>query len=405
MLFAKKSTIDNRRCAPCEKETHVEQFLTYFPSAFSWGNLAVLILGSAGGLFFGAMPGLSPTMAVALLVPFTFYLPADTSLILLGAVYTSAVAGGSISAILLSIPGAPSSIATLFDGYPMAKQGRAQEALYTVFVSSLIGGVFGVLVMILFSPPMAEFAMRFGPSELFWTAIFGITVITGLSSGAMLKGLFGGALGMLLSTVGYSTLTGEPRFVIHEALNGGIALVPALIGLFAVPQIIDLMADSHVLLEKLTFKPQKGMLRQVIKAHRRYLRTLGIGSLIVIYIGVGLLRAKASLEGGKDVNIPIWKLFTTAFVVTWMNPQALIDGTMMLGAFRATLPAGGDLPFIFGFGSASILWFLTLSTVVSLLGSKFNEKILNIINKVCGAVIIFYGCKLLWSFVKLMGWL
>ena len=151
----------------------MEQFLTYFPSAFSWGNLAVLILGSAGGLFFGAMPGLSPTMAVALLVPFTFYLPADTSLILLGAVYTSAVAGGSISAILLSIPGAPSSIATLFDGYPMAKQGRAQEALYTVFVSSLIGGVFGVLVMILFSPPMAEFAMRFGPSELFWTAIFG----------------------------------------------------------------------------------------------------------------------------------------------------------------------------------------------------------------------------------------
>ena len=85
----------------------MEQFLTYFPSAFSWGNLAVLILGSAGGLFFGAMPGLSPTMAVALLVPFTFYLPADTSLILLGAVYTSAVAGGSISAILLSIPGAP----------------------------------------------------------------------------------------------------------------------------------------------------------------------------------------------------------------------------------------------------------------------------------------------------------
>ena len=130
-----------------------------------------------------------------------------------------------------------------------------------------------------------------------------------------------------------------------------------------------------------------------------------ITALIVICIGIGLLRAKASLEGGKDVNIPIWKLFTTAFVVTWMNPQALIDGTMMLGAFRASLPAGGDLPFIFGFGSASILWFLTLSTVVSLLGSKFNEKILNIINKVCGAVIIFYGCKLLWSFVKLMGWL
>ena len=132
---------------------------------------------------------------------------------------------------------------------------------------------------------------------------------------------------------------------------------------------------------------------------------LGLGCLIVIWIGIGLLRAKASLEGGKDVNVPIWKLISSAFVVTWLNPQAIIDGTMMLGAFRASLPAGTDVFFICGFASASVIWFLTLSTVVSLLGSKFNEKVLNIINKVCGAVIIFYGGKLLWSFVKLMGWL
>ena len=131
---------------------------------------------------------------------------------------------------------------------------------------------------------------------------------------------------------------------------------------------------------------------------------LAVGSLIVIWIGIGLLRSKASLEGGKDVNVPIWKLFSTAFVVTWFNPQAIIDGTMMLGAFRASLPAGTDAYFICGFGSASILWFLTLSTVVSLLGSRFNEKILNIINKVCGAVIIFYGLKLAWSFIRMMGW-
>ena len=132
---------------------------------------------------------------------------------------------------------------------------------------------------------------------------------------------------------------------------------------------------------------------------------LAAGSLIVIWIGVGLLRSKASLEGGRDVNVPVWKLITSAFVVTWLNPQAIIDGTMMLGAFRASLPAGTDAYFICGFGSASILWFLTLSTVVSLLGSKFNEKVLNVINKVCGAVIIFYGLKLLYSFVKMMGWL
>ena len=131
---------------------------------------------------------------------------------------------------------------------------------------------------------------------------------------------------------------------------------------------------------------------------------LGIGSLIVIWIGIGLLRSKASMEGGKDVNVPIWKVISSACVVTWFNPQAIIDGTMMLGAFRASLPAGTDAFFIGGFASASILWFLGISTVISLFSAKFNEKILNMINKVCGVVIIFYGCKLLWSFVQLMGW-
>ena len=132
---------------------------------------------------------------------------------------------------------------------------------------------------------------------------------------------------------------------------------------------------------------------------------LGLGCLIVIWIGIGLLRAKARLEGGKDVNVPIWKLISSAFVVTWLNPQAIIDGTMMLGAFRASLPAGSDLFFICGFASASVLWFLGISTIISLFSAKFNDKILNIINKVCGAVIIFYGLKLAWSFIKMMGWI
>ena len=131
---------------------------------------------------------------------------------------------------------------------------------------------------------------------------------------------------------------------------------------------------------------------------------LGIGSLIVIWIGIGLLRSKASMEGGRDVDVPIWKVISTACVVTWFNPQAIIDGTMMLGAFRASLPAGSDVFFICGFASASVLWFLGISTVISLFSARFNNKILNIINKVCGAVIIFYGGKLAWSFLKLMGW-
>ncbi|MCI8609044.1 MAG: LysE family transporter [Firmicutes bacterium] len=125
-----------------------------------------------------------------------------------------------------------------------------------------------------------------------------------------------------------------------------------------------------------------------------------IGSLIVIWIGLGLLHAKDNLHTDTKVDIPIFKVISTACVVTWFNPQALIDGTMMLGAFKATLPTGTDLFFVSGFASASVLWFLTVSTVISLLGARITSKTLRIINLLCGAVIIFYGLKLFWSFVQ-----
>jgi putative tricarboxylic transport membrane protein len=124
------------------------EFLSYFTNAFTPANLLVLVLGTIGGLILGATPGLSPTMAVALLVPFTFHMDSTTGLTLLGAVYTATVAGGAISAILINIPGAPANIATLLDGHPMAKQGKSQTALYICFISSLIGGLFGMVIMI-----------------------------------------------------------------------------------------------------------------------------------------------------------------------------------------------------------------------------------------------------------------
>ena len=130
---------------------------------------------------------------------------------------------------------------------------------------------------------------------------------------------------------------------------------------------------------------------------------LAIGSVIVIWIGIGLVRSKDdTLEGGKDVNVPLLKVITTACVVTWFNPQAIIDGSMMLGAFRATLPAGTDLFFVGGFASASVIWFLSVSTIISLFSARFTNKTLRVINIVCGSVIIFYGFKLLWSFIQLV---
>ena len=127
-----------------------------------------------------------------------------------------------------------------------------------------------------------------------------------------------------------------------------------------------------------------------------------IGSLIVIWIGIGLIRAKDSMDSSTKVDIPILKVITTACVVTWFNPQALIDGSMMLGAFKATLPPGTDLFFVTGFSSASILWFFGITTVISIFSAKITDKTLRIINIICGAVIIFYGIKLLVSFIQMV---
>ncbi len=128
-----------------------------------------------------------------------------------------------------------------------------------------------------------------------------------------------------------------------------------------------------------------------------------VGSIIVIWIGIGLIRSKADTEqSGKDVDIPLLKVIGTACVVTWFNPQALIDGSMMLGAFKATLPPGTDLFFVGGFSSASVLWFFSITTVISLFSARFTPKILRYINVICGIVIIFYGCKLFWNFIKII---
>lgn len=127
-----------------------------------------------------------------------------------------------------------------------------------------------------------------------------------------------------------------------------------------------------------------------------------VGSAIVIWIGIGLVRAHDTMDTSTKVDIPILKVISTACVVTWFNPQAIIDGTMMLGAFKATLPAGMDMFFVGGFASASVLWFTGISTIISLFSAKFTDKTLRVINVICGCVIIFYGFKLLWSFIQMV---
>lgn len=131
------------------------------------------------------------------------------------------------------------------------------------------------------------------------------------------------------------------------------------------------------------------------------LTVMGIGSLVVIYIGFSIIRSKTKLDDSTDVDIPIAKVLTTACIVTWFNPQALIDGTLLLGASKATIPQGLGYVFILGVCIASTLWWLGLTTVVTLFKSKITPKIFNFINIVCGAFIIFYGGSLFYDFIKL----
>lgn len=127
-----------------------------------------------------------------------------------------------------------------------------------------------------------------------------------------------------------------------------------------------------------------------------------VGSIIVIYIGFGLIKSKGNMDNSTDVNVPLKKVITTACVVTWFNPQAIIDGTMMLGAFRASLPAEEGIKFIMGVMGASMTWFLGVTLFITIFSNKFTNNVLTWINRVCGVVIVFYGFKLLYSFIEMI---
>jgi putative tricarboxylic transport membrane protein len=261
-------------------------FINYFGNVFTGYHLALLIGGTTAGLVLGALPGLSPTMAVALIIPFTFHMQPESGLILLGAMYTATVAGGAISAILVNVPGAPANIATALDGHELARKGRASEALHYCFLSSFIGGLFGIAILIFFTPPLADLALKFGPTELFWIAILGITVIGTIGSKSVVKGLMAGLFGLAISTVGDNPMLGEQRFVYSEHLESGVHIVAALIGLFALPQILTLMEECRVGNKGTMFALSQSRWYQSMAYNIRRVKALTIGSLVGAIVGV-----------------------------------------------------------------------------------------------------------------------
>lgn len=254
--------------------------------------LLLVLVGTTAGMAVGAMPGLSATMGVALLVPFTFAMEPTEGLVLLGAFYMGAIYGGSFTAILVNAPGTPSSIATTFDGYPLTKQGRSEEAIVGATMGSFVGGVVGVVALIFLAPPLASFSLRFGPQEYFWIAVFGLTIIVTMTSGSLLKGFIGGLLGLLMAMVGIAPVGGDVRFTFGEStLQGGVPLVPALIGLFTIPEVLRLVAlrgrEAEMIDENRVRSSVWQTVRDILSRPVNLLRSSVIGTVVGILPGAG----------------------------------------------------------------------------------------------------------------------
>lgn len=244
-----------------------------------------VIPGLLIGLVFGAMPGISVTMALALVLPATLYMDFLPAIIFLTSVYTGAGFGGSVPAVLMNIPGTPSAVATTFDGYPMARQGRHNEALGLALVASCLGVLASYVILFLLVQPLAELVLRIGPFEMAAIAIWGMVLLGSLGGSSLSRGLFAAGIGILLGTVGMNTagyLRGTAN--IPELLDG-IPTIPAMVGLLAASQLFGLVNTTFLVEAE---EDRKISLRRIVAGGLmtlRYPRTLVRGSMIGVFIG------------------------------------------------------------------------------------------------------------------------
>ena len=211
-------------------------------SLMSFEVLIALMIGVVGGMIIGIIPGLGPSVGIALLLPVSFSMDPTAALVMMTAMYTTGVYGGSITAVLCHTPGTAASAATTMDGYEMTKKGRGMEAISIVTVASVLGGVIGAVCLILFAPALGKISQLFSCLEYFLIACFGVLVVAGLTGENQAKGIFAALLGLLLGCVGMDSITGVSRFTFGQLwLEDGLDSTPILIGLFSISQILILV--------------------------------------------------------------------------------------------------------------------------------------------------------------------
>jgi putative tricarboxylic transport membrane protein len=221
--------------------------LSVLTSVFNLKIFFFIILGVFTGISIGALPGLTATMGVALVLPLTFGMDAIAGILLLIGVYVGAIYGGSISAILLRTPGTPAAAATVLDGYEFSKRGESGRAIGIATVASFVGGVVSVIALWLISPQLAKLALRFSAPEFFLLAVFGLSIIASISGNSLAKGVLTGALGITLAFVGIDGITGYPRFTFNNInLLSGVSFIPVMIGLFAMSQAFSTVESIFV---------------------------------------------------------------------------------------------------------------------------------------------------------------
>jgi putative tricarboxylic transport membrane protein len=302
-------------------------------------TLSVLTLGVLMGILVGALPGFTATMGTALLLPFAFTMSTENGLAMLGGLYIAAMFSDAIPACLVNTPGTPAAMATGFDGYPMTQRGEGQRAIVAAGFSSMVGATLGGLTFLLLSAPLTIVALRFGPPEFFWIGIFALTIIGSISGTSLLKGIMGGIIGLLIGTIGISVASAVSRYTFGvPSMRGGINVVAALIGVFALPQVLTMIGSRRQSIVVAPYKRNPGvMLSTSLEIMRRPVNVIRSS---IIGIVVGLLPGAGS---------PVASLVSYNEAVRWSKDKSqfgkgALDGVVASEAANSSAAGGALVP-------------------------------------------------------------
>jgi len=318
-------------------------------------ELAFLALGMGIGLFFGAIPGLGGATALALLMPLTYGLDSFSALALSGGVMGAVPMGGSITAILLNTPGTAPNAATCLDGYPLAQQGKAGLAIGAAASANSVGGIIGTISVLAVLPVAKQLVLLFGPPEFFLLAILALVTVAGAARGKLVRGLISGGFGLMIAFIGYNDVSGGERFTLGiDYLWDGVHLVPALIGLFAVAEMIKLAVSGGSVTRNVDTVQITGMWSGVLATFRHW-RTVLRGSLIGTFIGAipgesgtvaAFLSYSLTVQASRNPES-----FGQGNVQGVIAPEAAInakDGSALIPTLAFGIPSGAEMAVFLG---------------------------------------------------------